>query len=125
MKIAVTTDGNQVFQHFGKCPVFTLYTAENGKVLKKELLDASASGHAALTAFLKDAGADTVICGGIGEGARNMLTAAGIRLFSGVTGEIDAAVDALLDGTLCDMGGGCSHEGHEGNHTCECTNHCS
>ncbi len=124
MKIAVTTDGTQIFQHFGKCPVFTLYTVSDGVIRKKETVDASQNGHAALTGFLKGLDADTVICGGIGEGAKQMLSAAGIRLVSGAAGGIDEAVRAFLAGGLKDQGGSCDHEGHGEDHVCDCKNHC-
>lgn len=124
MKIAVTTDGTQIFQHFGKCPVFTLYTVDGGVIREKKTIDASQNGHAALTGFLKNAGVDTVICGGIGEGAKQMLSASGIRLVSGITGDIDAAVRALLAGKLLDQGGACTHEEHGESHPCDCKNHC-
>lgn len=120
MKIAVTTEGGQIFQHFGKCPVFTVYTVENGSVLSKAEVDASSHGHAALTGFLKSLGVGTVICGGIGEGAKEMLSAAGIRLISGIEGTTDGAVNAYLSGSLTDRGGACSHEEHEPGHTCGC-----
>lgn len=125
MKIAVTTEGSQIFQHFGKCPVFTLYTVSDGQVVKKEAIDASANGHAALTGFLSAAGVDTVVCGGIGEGAKQMLSAAGIRFFSGVTGSMDDAVNSLIAGKLTDLGGSCRHEEHEEGHSCDCKNHCN
>ena len=122
MKIAVTTEGDQIFQHFGKCPTFTLLTVENGQVAARETLDASEHGHAALAGFLQAAGVTDVICGGIGAGAHNMVEAAGIRLYSGVTGPIDAAVSALIDGKLADQGGSCGHH-HEGGHDCSCGRH--
>lgn len=124
MKIAVTTEGNQIFQHFGKCPVFTVFTVESGKVLSKTAIDASRNGHAALTAFLKGAGVDTVICGGIGDGAKQMLSSAGIRLVSGIEGDIDSAVQTYVAGKLSDMGGACNHEDHDHDHECSCQNHC-
>lgn len=123
MKIAVTTDGNQVFQHFGKCPTFTIFTAENGEIVGKTLVDASQNGHSALTGYLKSQGTDVVICGGIGDGAKQMLSAAGIQLISGVQGEIDRAVTSYLSGTLHDLGGGCSHEEHGQDHDCDCKDH--
>ena len=126
MKIAVTTDGDRVFQHFGKCPAFTVFTVENGIVEKKEVVDASQNGHSALAGFLKDRGVDTVICGGIGDGARRMLASAGIRLFSGIQGSIDEAVSACANGSLKDLGGACDHDrdGQEQEHSCDCANHC-
>lgn len=124
MKIAVTTEGSQIFQHFGKCPTFTVFTVEGGKILNRELIDASQNGHAALTGFLQGAGVDTVICGGIGAGARNMLASAGIKLVSGVAGDIENAVTAYISGSLSDQGGSCDHHSHEEGHSCNCENHC-
>lgn len=124
MKIAITTEGNQVFQHFGKCPVFTVVTVENGEVRGETSLEVGQNGHAALTGFLKNAGVETVICGGIGDGAKQMLSSAGIRLISGITGSIDDAVNAYLAGSLSDQGGACHHEEHEHDHVCSCGNHC-
>lgn len=124
MKIAVTTQGNQVFQHFGKCSTFTVFTVENGKIQSKKLLDAQGSGHAALGGFLKESGVNVLICGGIGGGARNILASVGIKLISGVEGDIDDVVNACLAGNLSDQGGSCNHEEHDKNHECSCENHC-
>lgn len=126
MKIAVTTDGDQIFQHFGKCQTFTVFTVENGKITGKELIDASENGHAALTGFLNGMGVDTVICGGIGEGARNMLASAGINLISGIDGAVEDAVGNYISGTLTDLGGACDHHSHHdcaSEHQCDCQNH--
>ena len=74
--------------------------------------------HGALAGFLKKEGADVLICGGIGAGARQALEDAGIRFYPGVTGEADEAVKALLEGRLSyqpDVV--CSHH-HEGGHQC-------
>jgi predicted Fe-Mo cluster-binding NifX family protein len=125
MKIAVTTDGNQIFQHFGKCPTFTVFTVENGAIQGKTAMDASQNGHSALTGFLKSSGVDTVICGGIGDGARQMLSSAGIELISGVEGNIENAVTAYLSGNLSDLGGACNHKEHGHDHVCDCKNHCN
>jgi predicted Fe-Mo cluster-binding NifX family protein len=123
MKIAVTTEGNQVFQHFGQCPTFTVFTIENSKITGKELIDASKNGHAALADFLKGAGVDVVICGGIGGGAKSMLSSAGMKLVSGVVGTIEEAVNAYVSGTLTDQNGDCSHHDHDEGHSCTCGNH--
>ena len=39
MRIAVSTDGDQVSAHFGRCPSFTIVEIEDGKVSKKEVVD--------------------------------------------------------------------------------------
>ena len=118
MKIAVTYENGQVFQHFGHCEQFKLYDVENGAVASSRVVSAAGSGHGALAGFLKAQGADTLICGGIGGGARTALAQAGIRLFPGVAGDADRAVDDLLAGRLeYDPDTVCSHH-HDGAHRC-------
>ncbi|HEX3026170.1 MAG TPA: NifB/NifX family molybdenum-iron cluster-binding protein [Clostridia bacterium] len=124
MKIAVTTQESEIFQHFGKCPEFSLFDVKDGKIQGKTKMDSSQNGHSALAQFLKNAGVDVVICGGIGGGAKQMLSSVGIELVSGVEGGVDDAVKAYLDGTLKDLGGSCSHGEHEHDHNCSCENHC-
>ncbi len=129
MKIAVTYENGQVFQHFGHTEQFKLYTIENNAVASAEVVSTNGQGHGALAMVLKNLGANALICGGIGGGARMALQEAGVALYAGVSGEADAAVEALLAGTLsysteanCDHHGEhggehhCGHHDHEGGH---------
>ena len=100
MKIAVTYEAGQVFQHFGHSEQFKVYTVENGQVVSSQVVDTNGSGHGALAGFLRAQGVDILICGGIGGGARTALAQAGIQLYPGVSGPADQAVEALLTGTL-------------------------
>ena len=122
MKIAVTYDNGQVFQHFGHTEQFKIYEVENGQVVSAEVVDTNGQGHGALGGFLAEQGVDVLICGGIGGGARNALAAAGIQLFGGACGDADAQVASFLAGSLnYDPDVMCSHhgEGHScGNHGC-------
>ena len=83
MKIAVTYEEGQIFQHFGHCEEFKLYDTEDGKVQVAEVISAEGSGHGALAGFLKEHGVEVLICGGIGAGARAALQEAGIELYPG------------------------------------------
>ena len=126
MKIAVTTENDQVFQHFGQCPLFTIYDVEDGSIKSKQLLDSSRNGHSALAGLLSDSSINVVICGGIGVGAMNMLAARGIQVIPGVVGGTDAAVRAFLEGRLSpDVGPTCNHHSHDHGQTCSCHDHCS
>ena len=121
MKLAVTYEDGQIFQHFGHTPQFKLYQIEQGAVQGTQLLPTQGSGHGALATLLAQAGVEVLICGGIGAGAQNALAQAGIRLYGGVSGDADQAVAALLAGTLAyqpDIQ--CSHHGHHHgpDHTC-------
>ena len=121
MRFAVTYENGSIFQHFGHTAQFKLYDVENGAVSGAQVVDTNGSGHGALAGFLKAQGVDTLICGGIGGGAQAALAEAGIALYGGVSGEADAAVAALLAGSLgYDPLVRCSHHDHEHGegHTC-------
>ena len=114
-KIAVTYDNGQVFQHFGHAEQFKLYDIASGQIASAAVMDTNGSGHGARAGFLLAAGVDTLICGGIGAGARQALDAAGIRIYGGVSGDADAAVTALLSGKLAfDANAACQHHHAEG-----------
>ena len=121
MKIAVTYENGQIFQHFGHTEQFRIYTVESGKIINSEVIDTNGSGHGALAGLLSALGVDALICGGIGGGAQMALADAGIKLLGGVSGNADEAVEALLSGTLgynpdvkCDH-----HDHHHGDaHVC-------
>ena len=129
MNIAVTYENGQVFQHFGHTEQFKLYHADNGVITDSRIVDTNGSGHSALAGFLRSLGADALICGGIGGGARTALNEAGIRIFAGVSGDADQAAARLLDGTLAfDPDASCQHHHSEQEHDCashHCGGHCS
>ena len=100
MKIAVAYENGQIFQHFGHTEQFKLYEAVDGKITHAKVVDTNGSGHGALAGFLMQNGVDTLICGGIGGGAQAALAEAGIKFYGGVSGDADAAVSALLNGSL-------------------------
>jgi len=119
MRIAVTYENGQVFQHFGHTGQFKLYDVEDGKIVSSQIVDTNGSGHGALAGFLNMANADVLICGGIGMGAQMALAEAGIKLFGGVQGDADAAAQAFVDGKLeYDPDARCDHHGHEEGHDC-------
>ncbi|MDD3220481.1 MAG: NifB/NifX family molybdenum-iron cluster-binding protein [Lachnospiraceae bacterium] len=119
MKIAVTYEAGQIFQHFGHCENFKMYEVDGGVIKSSEVVSAVGSGHGALAGFLKGHGVDTLICGGIGGGARNALAEIGITLYPGASGDADANVMALLaDNLQYDPNTMCSHHHHEEGHDC-------
>lgn len=75
MKIAVTYENGQVFQHFGHTEAFKVYETENNEIKSESIIPTLGSGHGALAGFLKLNNVDTLICGGIGEGAKMHLQA--------------------------------------------------
>lgn len=122
MKIAVTYEDGNVFQHFGKTENFIVCDAEDGSVTGHEVINTDGNGHGALAGFLKEHGVDVLICGGIGGGARTALSQAGITLVPGVSGDALKAAEQYAAGTLeFDENAQChdhDHEGHHGSHQC-------
>lgn len=118
MKTAITTDQEEVFQHFGKCSTFTVFDFVDGEIENRHIIDASGSGHSALALLLKENGVELLICGGIGQGARNALAANGIRVIAGTKGPINAVIDEFKRGILKDNPSlSCNHH-HEDGHSC-------
>ena len=114
MRVAVTYDKGNVFGHFGRTEEFKVYDIEDGKVVNSQILGTNGEGCGALAGILNIAKVDTLICGGIGGGAQRALEEAGIKLYAGVSGSTDAAVDALIAGTLeASSEANCDHHGHK------------
>lgn len=125
MKIAVTYDNGQIFQHFGRTENFKVYEVEDGKVVSSEVIGSNGIGHGALAGLLADRAVDVLICGGIGGGAQAALAEAGVELCAGAEGDADQAVEAYLKGELISTGANCDHHGeghscgdHEEGHSC-------
>lgn len=116
MRIAVTYDKGEIFQHFGHTEEFKVYEVEDNKVVSSQVVGSEGQGHGALASLLSGKGIDVLICGGIGGGAQAALAERGIELCSGASGSADEAVVAYLRGELQSAGCTCDHHG-EG-HTC-------
>ena len=96
MKIAVTYENGEVFQHFGHTETFKIYEVEDGKVISSRILASNGSGHGALAGLLAEQG---------------------IELCAGAVGSTDEAVEAYLRGELINTGANCDHH-HGEEHSC-------
>ncbi|MEE0858675.1 MAG: NifB/NifX family molybdenum-iron cluster-binding protein [Acutalibacteraceae bacterium] len=118
MKIAVPYNNGMVFQHFGKSTEFKIYDVADFKVTNSQVVKTTTGGHSALSEFLRSNLVNCVICGGIGEGAKNMLDKFGIEIYPGVSGDADLAVEKMLNGTLIyNVATVCNHH-HGEEHSC-------
>ncbi|MBN2443881.1 MAG: NifB/NifX family molybdenum-iron cluster-binding protein [Spirochaetales bacterium] len=128
MKIAISTDGNFVSAHFGRCPSFTLAEIQDGTILGKEIINNPGHHPGYLPVFLRDHGAEYIIAGGMGQRAQILFDQNNIKTIMGITGTIDDVLRQLCDGTLkggeslCKPGAGkgygvdkteCDHDEHD------------
>ena len=124
MRIAVTYENGEIFQHFGHSEQFKLYDVEDRIIVQEQVVSTNGSGHGALAGFLQAAKVDALICGGIGMGAQMALADAGIKLYAGVQGLADEAARALAEGTLkYDPDARCDHHEHHHGEGHECGHH--
>lgn len=120
VRVATTYDNGNIFMHFGRSEQFKIYDIHDDKVLNEQVVGTGGTGHGALAGLLANGGVDTLICGGIGGGAINALTQAGITVYAGAQGNCDACVEALIAGTLAQTGKAtCDCHGHDHEHTHE------
>lgn len=127
MKIAISYQSGQIFQHFGHTESFKIYEVKNDEIVNMAVVPTMGEGHGALADFLAKNGVDVLICGGIGAGAKNALGEKGIKIYAGCSGDADNAVIAFLNGKLdydpdvhCDHHDNEHAEGHNcGEHGCK------
>jgi predicted Fe-Mo cluster-binding NifX family protein len=124
MKIAIPTRDKKVDDHFGHCEYYTVLTISDNKKIEEsnDLIAPQACGcKSNIAETLKQMNVDTMLAGNMGMGALNKIQAAGIKVYRGCSGDIEAVVNKFLKGEINDSGLICDHHtGQEGNHQHQC-----
>ena len=100
MRIALTYQNGNIYEHFGHTKQLKIYDIENKNIKTENIIDVNEKGHGALVALLLDNFVDVLICGGIGDGAKEALKKANIKLYGGVYGNADSIVNDFINGKL-------------------------
>ena len=100
MRIAVSTDGEFVSAHFGRCPLFTIVDIEDSKVIAKEVISNPGHEPGYIPEFLHQKGVECIIAGGMGMRATGFFDHFGIKTVVGVWGKVDDVIDKLIKGQL-------------------------
>ena len=100
MKIAISTEGDSVSAHFGRCPEFTILDIKKGKLLEKQIIPNPGHHPGFIPQFLHQKGVKVIIAGGMGMRATGFFNELGIEAIVGVSGKINDVVNQLLKGTL-------------------------
>jgi predicted Fe-Mo cluster-binding NifX family protein len=128
MKIAfISDDGVTISQHFGRATGYLVVEVQEGEVVLREMREkmghshfegqhqhghtgkgaghgfdaASQSKHTQMIKAIDDC--QVVVCGGMGRGAFQSITEAGIQVFMTDSGNIDEALNGYLAGKLKNM----------------------
>jgi predicted Fe-Mo cluster-binding NifX family protein len=110
-------EGN-VSGHFGHTPIFVVAEIADGKVLTTKVVRSPGHGEGAcsMPGFVQQLGAQALIVGGLGAGASNGLSAFGIEVIGGVSGNAGEALRAMAEGNLASGDSTCHGQG--GGHVC-------
>ena len=100
MKIAISTDGDFVSAHFGRCPHFTIVDIENGELTNKEVVPNPGHQPGFIPQFLHEKGVGCIIAGGMGMRATGFFDEFGIKAIVGVSGKIDDVIEQIKNNTL-------------------------
>jgi len=135
MRIAISTDGDNVSAHFGRCPTFTVVDVKDGKVVKKDSVKNPGHEPGFIPQFLHERGVECIVAGGMGMRAAGFFEEFGIQAIVGISGRIDEVIEKLAQGkleggeSLCKPGAGKGYgldktecdqpRGHEHGHECD------
>ncbi len=100
MRIAISTDGVLVSQHFGRCPSFTIVEIEEDEIKSKEVINNPGHHPGFIPEFLQEKGVDCIIAGGMGRKAELFFKQYGIETIVGITGTIEETLEKIKNGTL-------------------------
>ncbi len=116
MRIAVASDNGKVAEHFGHCPAFEIFTAEEQQIVGHETIPNPGHRPGFLPNFLHNRGVQVIIAGGMGGGAVAIFEEKGIGIVAGASGPVRDAAEAWLQGRLRSTGAVC--QAHEHHHEC-------
>ena len=114
IKIAIASEKDMVTEHFGHCLNFNIFETDNGQIIKSESIANPGHKPGFLPNFLNDMGVNVIISGGMGGGAIDIFNEKNIEVIVGARGNVKAAVEAYLQGSLKSTGSVCrQHQHHD------------
>jgi predicted Fe-Mo cluster-binding NifX family protein len=104
MKICITSEGksldSKVDPRFGRCQNFIYFDTDTGDFEAQENANSQFQGGAGIQSgqLVVSKGVKAVLTGNVGPNAHQVLSAAGISIFTGVSGTVKEAIDGYKNG---------------------------
>ena len=104
MKICITSEGrtldSKVDPRFGRCQNFIFFDTDSGSFEAQENTSAQFQGGAGIQSgqLVVSKGVIVVLTGNVGPNAHQVLSTAGITIFTGVSGTVKEAIDGYKSG---------------------------
>ncbi|UCC69264.1 MAG: NifB/NifX family molybdenum-iron cluster-binding protein [Armatimonadota bacterium] len=100
MRVAISTDGDQVAPHFGRCEAYTLVDLKEGEIAKQERIPNPGHEPGFLPGYLAECGVNCIVAGGMGPRAKMLFDEKQIEAIVGVSCSVREAIEGLLQGAL-------------------------
>ena len=104
MKICITSEGqtldSKVDPRFGRCQNFIFFDTDTEKFEAQENANAQFQGGAGIQSgqLVVSKGVKAVLTGNVGPNAHQVLSAAGVSVFTGVSGTVKEAIEGYNKG---------------------------
>ncbi len=109
MKLAISSENNQVAQHFGRCKEYTIVEVKNSEVKDKKVIPNPGHAPGAIPKFLNNKGCDLIIAGGMGRRAQGFFNDFGMDWIIGVQGDVDKVIQDFINDELEVGDSTCTH----------------
>lgn len=105
MKLCIPTMGHggmdeMVGEHFGRVPTYTIVDTDSNEttVIENNTMHMGGTGYA--PDLISKAGAEVMLCGGLGRRAIGLFEQSGIKVYVGAYGTVREALSMFNDGRL-------------------------
>lgn len=109
MRVAISTDGDMVAPHFGRCDAYTIVDIEEGQASGQRHLPNPGHAPGFLPAYLHEQGVNCIVAGGMGPRAQALFDEQKLETIVGVSGAVSDAIEALCRGELRSGESMCEH----------------
>jgi predicted Fe-Mo cluster-binding NifX family protein len=100
MKVAIPRFGEEVAPCFEYSATIAIFTIRRGRLVDQLDFAMQSREEFDRVRLLRDQRVDTLICGGVRDVFEDLLRAAGIRVISWVSGDVESLLDRFIRGEL-------------------------